>query len=885
MAGIQVVIVGTGFGAAQGSGAVWLGNAYGKVKSWSDNRIVGVAARNTRFGEIRVRQGGVWSKAVAFNVSTPRISSISPATGVPGTVVTINGSGFGALQADGQVWLDTGRGAVRSWTDTQIVAVVGRSAVAGSGRARILHNGTLSNAVPFSVSGGHLTVVETPSRRKEPASAYATAGHLAGSAGSRSDSGVTLLPNVLNLVAGSARSIQALDAAGQPVQGLTWTSGDPGVVQLSSDDPPILTAVSAGHTTISAGGASVDVTVYADALPAGTVIWSNPGNGSGLNYGLPAIPASTGVADVFAFQFDGTVQAITEDGLTAWTADVNDASAPVADFQGGIVASGWSDGSSWIRKWDGATGQPYPKYTAGSDGSLTLGAVHTDGTIFAIEQDSGSSPYTVVGIDPVTAAQKFSIPVSIPGSNTQSSVGSFIVAGDGYAYLPYAYRPWGNGWGDVQTTHLRLLRIDTTGAYDDISVADFSTLYSEMFGVAVNMITNGETGTLLSWSTWSGNNTVIGMATTNGTSVSVSSGLLMQGQTDAVVPMVQAQDGTLVGTVWAGSDDDSAQYMIAFDQSGNVLWTAPNDQPEIATADGGVIGLSGNIYDATGKVVGSIGSVPIQSWTMNQYQFGDSLQQVAGTSVLFGFGRWPFNGANQSGNSVAPIPVDSVTNAWVDGLDFSQVVGGIAPTSAGTSLRAATAHVENSNKQVDSSLGDAQWQGFARSNCATIFANVTYGIANNVYLYSLSRAQNKQHEKTNYYDVGNPVVAAASISSVTAGESKINNTLAGYLGKEATAATVNSGETRHTAVILKSGFFKIAYPRFTLLHETLIHAYGNWDDSAVFANSFFTVANGLWNDHGRSNTISEWIGADCKCTPDPSPQNPYPSCQPATAKW
>lgn len=60
----------------------------------------------------------------------------------------------------------------------------------------------------------------------------------------------------------------------------------------------------------------MDVTVGEGALPVGTIIWSNPGNGSGVTKIVPAVPSATGVADVFAFQGDGTVQAITSDGAT-----------------------------------------------------------------------------------------------------------------------------------------------------------------------------------------------------------------------------------------------------------------------------------------------------------------------------------------------------------------------------------------------------------------------------------------------------------------------------------------------------------------------------------------------------------------------------------------
>ncbi len=66
--GVQVVVVGFGFGPVQGKGAVWLGTAFGRVVSWSDTRINATAARNATFGKIRVRQDGVWSNAVPFDV-------------------------------------------------------------------------------------------------------------------------------------------------------------------------------------------------------------------------------------------------------------------------------------------------------------------------------------------------------------------------------------------------------------------------------------------------------------------------------------------------------------------------------------------------------------------------------------------------------------------------------------------------------------------------------------------------------------------------------------------------------------------------------------------------------------------------------------------------
>jgi IPT/TIG domain len=334
-------------------------------------------------------------------VNTLRIKSVSPTSGVSGTSVTITGTGFGFAQGMGTVMLGSTGGQLLSWSDKQIVAAV--SAAALSGVACVQQNGTWSNAIPFTVpvAGGN-----------------------------------TVVPPVLNLVVGETHTIQALGSNGQPVTGLTWTSSDPNVVSLSTDSPPVLTALAAGHVTITAGSGTADVTVSVGALPQGTVVWSNPGNGSGVTKIVPAVPSPTGAADVFAFQGDGTVQAITSDGTTAWTADVSHA-MPVSvagvrsvlpDFQGGLVAFECCDHpTASIVRFDGLTGQRYPAYTPDEGTDLWWGfryrpdqslggmAIHPDGTVFAIEEavNYPASLYTasVIGIDPTTGTRKFSVPL------------------------------------------------------------------------------------------------------------------------------------------------------------------------------------------------------------------------------------------------------------------------------------------------------------------------------------------------------------------------------------------------------------------------------------------------------------------------------------------
>ena len=582
-AGVQVTISGSGFVAPQGTGTVWLGSTFGTVVSWTDTQIVAVVADISTSGTVQVQQNGLLSNAVPFNVSTVTISNVSPTSGVPGTNVTISGSGFGSEQGSGQVWLGTAYGVVQSWGPSQVVAQVASGSTSGS--AQIMQGGLWSNSVPFTVNSLHITAV-TPNSGAPGTSVTITGtgfgssqgdssvllGNVAGQVVSWSDtqvvavvasnavSGVarikqnnvwsnaitftvsgsggstlTIVPNLLNLVVGETHTIQALDQNGQPVTGLTWESSDSNVVSLSTDDPPILSAVAAGHATITAGTASADVTVFVDAPLPGTVIWSNPGDGSGVTGIVPAVPSEEGVADVFAFQGDGTVQAIKSDGTTAWLANVNGATA-IPDFQGGLVTLKQDNNTqaTSIQKLDGLTGQPYPSFTAtvpsGSQSRyLSTPAIHTDGTILTVdttydEYDFGAHAWkgnvSVIGINSKTGAPKFTVPLDHSTFNTSFSASGCgqsnsstntdnllpqglagpIIAGDGYAYFVYSFQEENDeeqqvlgpieitGCGEIVGTatkktilHLKVLRVDSEGNSKKIDVKQWTSNYLSQY--------------------------------------------------------------------------------------------------------------------------------------------------------------------------------------------------------------------------------------------------------------------------------------------------------------------------------------------------------------------------------------------------------------------
>jgi len=269
----------------------------------------------------------------------------------------------------------------------------------------------------------------------------------------------------------------------------------------------------------------------------------------------------------------------------------------------------------------------------------------------------------VIGIDPTTGAQKFSVPLP---QGASSALG-LIIAGDGYAYVPYEYSLCGLP-PDAQVTHVALLRIDTSGTYDTIAILDQpGDLCPESSGgVMVHMITNADQGILFTLQGAGLGYTGFVMAVTTGTGASLTSAPVVfssDGEVDAVQPVLQAQDGSFVGTVVVGYDANNNPLtdMADFDQTGAVRWTVPgNYQPQIATADGGLIATdpSGSAYtfDQNGNVTGVLTASVTESWTGSTYQQG-SVEQILTNLINNAVSWWPFAGGNASGNGTAVRPV------------------------------------------------------------------------------------------------------------------------------------------------------------------------------------------------------------------------------------
>jgi RHS repeat-associated protein len=128
-----LTINGSGFGASQ-NGVVLINGINSGVSyncpvgslqpCWTDTQVQ-VVIPNTTSGVVTVSNDGIVSNSVPFTVAPPpMITSLSPTTGEPATVITVDGSGFGATQSDSTVAVGGINAPVSSWSDGQIIASV-----------------------------------------------------------------------------------------------------------------------------------------------------------------------------------------------------------------------------------------------------------------------------------------------------------------------------------------------------------------------------------------------------------------------------------------------------------------------------------------------------------------------------------------------------------------------------------------------------------------------------------------------------------------------------------------------------------------------------------------------------------------------------------------
>ncbi len=281
--GSSVTLAGSGFGATQGSSQVLFNGVSATATSWADTSITVSVPAGANSGAVTVTVGTLTSSGVQFTVAASAVvSSVSPASGVAGTSVTITGSGFGASQGTSTAAFNGVSVAVTSWSDTQIVVTVPRLATTGA--VVVTTNGAASNA---TVS---FTVIPSPTiTNVSPTSGKAgTVVTIAGNTfGSTQDTGTVTFNGVAaNVISWSDTSITASVPTGVTTGPVLVTAGG---LSSNSIQFTAVTSVTILSLTPTSGpvGASVTIkgsgfgttkgtsTVSFNSITATTASWSD----------------------------------------------------------------------------------------------------------------------------------------------------------------------------------------------------------------------------------------------------------------------------------------------------------------------------------------------------------------------------------------------------------------------------------------------------------------------------------------------------------------------------------------------------------------------------------------------------------------------------------
>ncbi len=153
--GLAIAITGTSFGSTQGSSTVKFNGVTAAVNSWSDTSISANVPGTATSGNIVVTVAGVQSNGVNFTVLPSISNPILPSSGPVGSVILVQGAGFGALQGTGSITLNEQSLPVNSWHTNTVSVTLPAGASTGSV--------VLTTAAGLTVtSPGPLTVVPPP---------------------------------------------------------------------------------------------------------------------------------------------------------------------------------------------------------------------------------------------------------------------------------------------------------------------------------------------------------------------------------------------------------------------------------------------------------------------------------------------------------------------------------------------------------------------------------------------------------------------------------------------------------------------------------------------------------------------------------------------------
>ena len=124
---------------------------------------------------------------------------------------------------------------------------------------------------------------------------------------------IGLTPTARTMLVNETTELTLADEFGAVVPAATWSSSDPSIVSVSTDDPPVLTALQSGTITITATNnglsAEASLTVLSGiTMPHGTTRWSSSGfPGFSVAQNIVANRVDLSVPDLFSIEMAGDI--------------------------------------------------------------------------------------------------------------------------------------------------------------------------------------------------------------------------------------------------------------------------------------------------------------------------------------------------------------------------------------------------------------------------------------------------------------------------------------------------------------------------------------------------------------------------------------------------
>ncbi len=149
-AGTQLIVYGTGFGAARGSNNVVFNSVNAtSIVSWVNDKITVAVPANSVSGSLEVVISGVRSNSKTVSIIS--VNSLSAARGAVNTQISVNGTGFGGTKGANKILINDIEMPVAGglWTDGMVRVTIPETAVSGPIKAVI--NDFETNTIPFEV--------------------------------------------------------------------------------------------------------------------------------------------------------------------------------------------------------------------------------------------------------------------------------------------------------------------------------------------------------------------------------------------------------------------------------------------------------------------------------------------------------------------------------------------------------------------------------------------------------------------------------------------------------------------------------------------------------------------------------------------------------------